>query len=519
MKQIFSEIMRPEENTGFTPGEPDDDTFLLETQQNYPGTIPTFADENESPDTPVLTQEENLQTNEEIPEPPSEGSVWDIFEQEQVSSQIVPENIKNADIEDNVSITLQENQNQIQEIEEKATENEYLFADDIEIANEKLVEFEQLADSIEQVEAESELPENIASLELDSSFIKELEKEIEKNKAKKESVEILEEEIPDNTFNQTFDSDEEIFVILSDIDTENTSNVPDDEQPVTGELIEVFKETNKEKFSENFNNTDKKKSKANNFQDSKGSVDSVDKEKQTKFASLLKYPAIFLLFAILGISLYYIWDNFGYDKINLMSSKLFGGKSEKEIIKHAKDTKSIDTTHTAEVNQVKEQTKPATQEPIKNNQTDKKEISQQITTEEPKVIQKQEIIEKSKPEVATNIRSDEIKPEPKKRTVENEPKKNVTNVSDNSLKSNTKKVAKEEIYTIQIYSTPSLEDAQNWLKEIKMRYNIHDVYISPQIIRDRQWYRVRFGYFSSMEEAIATAMKFGFSQSWIDRIK
>ncbi|HPU24257.1 MAG TPA: SPOR domain-containing protein, partial [Candidatus Kapabacteria bacterium] len=96
------------------------------------------------------------------------------------------------------------------------------------------------------------------------------------------------------------------------------------------------------------------------------------------------------------------------------------------------------------------------------------------------------------------------------------PKNNVTRDGDISL--NNKKVAKEEIYTIQIYSTPSLEDAQNWVRELKMRHNI-DAYISPQVIRDRQWYRVRFGYFSSMEEATATAMKFGFTQSWIDRIR
>jgi hypothetical protein len=61
------------------------------------------------------------------PEPPSEGSVWDIFEQEQASSQIAPENIENADIEATVSTTPQENQNQIQEIEEKATEKRVSF--------------------------------------------------------------------------------------------------------------------------------------------------------------------------------------------------------------------------------------------------------------------------------------------------------------------------------------------------------------------------------------------------------
>jgi cell division protein FtsN len=44
-------------------------------------------------------------------------------------------------------------------------------------------------------------------------------------------------------------------------------------------------------------------------------------------------------------------------------------------------------------------------------------------------------------------------------------------------------------------------------------------FISEHKVRDQIWYRVRFGEFNSKDEARAAAMKHGFAQSWIDRIK
>ncbi|HOK13976.1 MAG TPA: SPOR domain-containing protein [Candidatus Kapabacteria bacterium] len=515
MKQIFPEILRPEENAGFTPGEPDDDTFLLETQKSYPGTIPSFDDENDNANAAELTEiSSSSSPQEEILEPPAGGSVWDVFEQDPIPEQTAAENTQNENIEETISEVSPESQYHSQETEEQQTENEYLFADEIEIADEPSEEADQSSEPIVQLEEESEIPDNISSIELDSSFIAELEKEIEKNKVKKEIVENLEEEYPEETPNKPFESEDNpsLFLILSDINTETSSNLSSSEIS-SPEDKSYNAEIETEPLVEELNGSDKKKKKEKKKK-------SIDEEKRIKFTSLLKYPAVFLLFAVSGIALYYIWDNFGYDKLSLISGKLFGEKSDKELVKQVKDTKEKDVVRTGEPVLEKEEVQPDIQEQattdIVAEKVKQETKTEQVVQEESKSIQKPEKLEKPKPDFARNERREEIKPPPKKAPDRQIPKNNVTRDGDISL--NNKKVAKEEIYTIQIYSTPSLEDAQNWVRELKMRHNI-DAYISPQVIRDRQWYRVRFGYFSSMEEATATAMKFGFTQSWIDRIR
>ena len=51
------------------------------------------------------------------------------------------------------------------------------------------------------------------------------------------------------------------------------------------------------------------------------------------------------------------------------------------------------------------------------------------------------------------------------------------------------------------------------------KMGISNAFITKQNLRDEVWYRVRFGNFSSKDEAKTTASKYGFSQIWIDRIK
>lgn len=74
------------------------------------------------------------------------------------------------------------------------------------------------------------------------------------------------------------------------------------------------------------------------------------------------------------------------------------------------------------------------------------------------------------------------------------------------------------IYIIQIYSSPSKEDALQWLSKLKAK-NISDAFISEQKVRDKIWYRVRFGKFTTREEAKNAALRYGFAQTWIDREK
>jgi septal ring-binding cell division protein DamX len=80
------------------------------------------------------------------------------------------------------------------------------------------------------------------------------------------------------------------------------------------------------------------------------------------------------------------------------------------------------------------------------------------------------------------------------------------------------KQTSDELYTIQIYSSPNLDDAQEWLTDLKSK-NVNGATISEQKIRDKKWYRVRFGSFKTRQEASDAAAKLGYAQSWVDRVK
>jgi cell division septation protein DedD len=126
-------------------------------------------------------------------------------------------------------------------------------------------------------------------------------------------------------------------------------------------------------------------------------------------------------------------------------------------------------------------------------------------------------IEKPKPDIKTGTNNNAAKPNTAN-------KKNLamastakTNSETNSQKTaSTEKV--KEVYTVQVYSTPSREDAEEWLRRLQAK-NIRDAFISPQRVRDDVWYRVRFGAYESREEARSAALRLGFSQSWIDRVR
>lgn len=75
-----------------------------------------------------------------------------------------------------------------------------------------------------------------------------------------------------------------------------------------------------------------------------------------------------------------------------------------------------------------------------------------------------------------------------------------------------------QIYVIQFYASPSQSDAEQWLRKVQNKVG-NKAYISTQIVRDQVWYRVRCGTFSTKEEATVAARKYGFSQSWVDRIR
>lgn len=78
--------------------------------------------------------------------------------------------------------------------------------------------------------------------------------------------------------------------------------------------------------------------------------------------------------------------------------------------------------------------------------------------------------------------------------------------------------AKDAEFTVQVYASPSREDAINWLNKINKKVG-GQATMTTQIQRDVKWYRIRFGKFKSREDAENAARRAGFNQVWIDRVK
>lgn len=90
-------------------------------------------------------------------------------------------------------------------------------------------------------------------------------------------------------------------------------------------------------------------------------------------------------------------------------------------------------------------------------------------------------------------------------------------ISHNNTSASSSQTA-QQIFTVQVYSSPSKDDANERLERLKSR-NATNISMSEQLIRGTKWYRVRFGSFNSREEAESAAKQLGFAQCWIDRVR
>lgn len=73
-------------------------------------------------------------------------------------------------------------------------------------------------------------------------------------------------------------------------------------------------------------------------------------------------------------------------------------------------------------------------------------------------------------------------------------------------------------FVVQIHSSPSLEDAEEWLQRLQAK-NVRNAFITTHYIRDQIWYRVRFGIFATQAEAEQQASALGFTKSWVVRVR
>ncbi len=525
MQTIFSDILKPEENFGFNPGEPDDDTFLLETQGSYNAPIPNFEEEKASPKLEAISDINIAEEVHDILEPPKAGSVWDVFEQEQPMVEPATQDAGIVNITDVEQIEVEDNANL------NEGNSEYLFADEVEVAEEA---FQTQEKDIELVAPASD--EIQSPLILDEDLLKDLQKELEISNAKKAEKSQKVDHIVDKEKPIDDEGAPEVFIVLNDIKLA-------EKQIITEELVEknidkidqefqvgnVIEEVSNKKTKKDKKFKEKKTIKEEKIQELKQKNDKENK-KIRKFIpfNFFKYLAIFILFVAFGLGTYYLWDRFGYKKsqdlIYLAKNKFFGKeptKSEEhksDIAKKGEIENKIDVKEKSDLEQEKNK-ELLNQVPIPD---DKPQENLNVTIEKPKQKEATTRINIVNEEQKINQASKTIQPKVKQSITKHLKPDNkiaINIVTETPKISSITKTDEEQTYTIQIYATTSLDDAENWVKNLKMKYNIDNVYITPQTIRDRIWYRVRFGYFSSFEEARTTALKYGFSQSWIDRIK
>lgn len=85
------------------------------------------------------------------------------------------------------------------------------------------------------------------------------------------------------------------------------------------------------------------------------------------------------------------------------------------------------------------------------------------------------------------------------------------------MERNTKRI-ETGVFAIQVYATPSIADAEDWVERLRRRGMVNPV-LSSQVVRGQMMYRVRFGLYNSLQEAERDAARFGYRDSWVVRLR
>jgi hypothetical protein len=74
------------------------------------------------------------------------------------------------------------------------------------------------------------------------------------------------------------------------------------------------------------------------------------------------------------------------------------------------------------------------------------------------------------------------------------------------------------VFAIQVYASPSIADAEDWVERLKQRGMVNAV-VTSQVIRGQTMYRVRFGLYNTLRDAERDAERFGYVGSWVVRLR
>lgn len=494
--KIFNEI-RPEEiESGFAQPEPGYEGFTLKSTDVYPGNFPRYQ-EPLPPESEII----GTQPNQGLPETSDsiidvsniEGNIWDNFGDESSEADNSAE-VTEKDLDDLVLDNA----------------NNDVIEENIENSEMDNTSSDELVDLFTEPEASTtgtESSQVIIDEELKNLLQEELARSAEK-KSKKETQPSEEYLIttgqePKPTFKAVEETGAKVdFIDMMAIDP----NLPKVElgSSETENPVEVIPQ-------------DKSKKKAK-----KEKIKPEKKEKgEKKPKSLLFWIFSSVASIIIIIVLSYFAFNYYIKSTNILHP-IDTTLAQKDTINKANEQKKADE-------KAEEKTKPDTISKITEN-TIKDTVKPVITksetkpkvVEEPPTPQKTLVEHSPKPNkitTPTEVHTQKVKVTKKTIQPKQEKKSNIASITTPTKPIETLPQATEkQIYTIQVYSTPSFEDAELWRQKLTAM-KIGDVYISSQKIRDVVWYRVRFGKFSNRQQALDVAKQFGLNQTWVDRIQ
>lgn len=639
MPQFENDRLTDEESIGsYTLGEPDDESFQLESLEQYPGELPGF----EFDDTPLIEADiPELEVVEEMTEADEGDTVWDSFGDDKTvdNENEEIESISNEDLEvDDIDSALAE----LDEIDflDDEEEVEGAFEDDeIESVesnlNDNFIEDSEDNVNIDDDEIEQLTPEEIAALEgkpfdtstdFENNEIEdfsapekiEREEEIDLDSDAAELKAMLQKELNEKSKNKNEEEPEE----LSDVEDFDDFDNEDDAEVISFDKLNIDKPSNfqQENSDDSKNNQDD----SNSDNDEKTNKKKKRKRKKNKLLIYITAAASVIILAGLGYlfilpmfedngeveftntsnakSNFEIIDDLSADdatvkkdrkktnydsddeSVSKNSSKNNNANSNKVSVKKTNKNESgngendnnsnsvedDETDNNNSINSSKDvakNTEPdnnkkqnsqsnntvknssqSKDNSISNNTKDRKDKNNNIKSgksiKDKAVNKKQETNDNLQNEKDVNKKIDlgtnksvaqkkkQKKNRNRKKIKSNKTKQNkdiaskeipkrVRNKNKNKTSSKKKDIAEDSnkgIFTIQIYASPSRQDALEWLGKLK-KHNISDGFISEQIVRDEIWYRVRFGKYTTKQQARETAMRYGFTQTWIDRIR
>lgn len=509
MDSIFNEELKEEELlSGFELLNTDDDSFLLDNGVEYPGKLPYKLSPNEIKDAEasekLIKEFLEQQNNETSQTEEISGTVWNLFEEvdprfhqtNQNDESNEDDDLKLGQTSDNDT---QERQNSgIDSDDENTDINHYVSDLPGEESNPILDKFEETEDDFsdkalsndheETNESDTNRIETEEEVKFDEDFLSILQGDLNKSLLRKSGSETplinQEEEDTDTNFKDFQPVDELEDTILIEFDSlgvKRPSEFNDDKNKVKSTPTKKFKPYKKK---------EEKK-------------DKIKKEKVKivlpalpwrKIAFSSATVAIFGGIFFLGYYLFFI-DSETNEQIN----KIKNFKTKR--IEKKTDTLKIsqpEVNHVRE-NEIINDTLLLAQNDKTAERTANPELESNVYPHE---IKKEKIIQKKIPSDISTINSHT--------STRNQPNTNLKNITFIN--------SDDKLYVIEVFSTPIKEEAEKWLLNLHNQ-KIFDGVIRTQKIRDEIWYKVRFGSFTSYEEAMKVVLKSGMKNARIDRIK